>query len=140
LLQERVTEAKHDKEDAKRNMDKAERELDDAKAELARLKATKASDVAIERAQNNVESARSAWQATIEAHKTAMQAETAAYAANLGGAASGAQVVSFAFKPDVLERLKRPLSEWKACEKFDVTGIQRAIGGAQWHDVRVSAR
>jgi hypothetical protein len=135
LLQERVTEAKRDKEDAKRKMAKAERELDKANLRLAALEAAKASDVAIERAQNNVESARSAWQATIEAHKTAMQAETAAYAANRGGAASGAQVVSFAFKPDVLERLKRPLSEWQACETFDVTGFGVAVRASHFHDV-----
>jgi hypothetical protein len=128
LLQARVEKAERDKDKAERNMDDAKRELDEAKA-------AKASKEDIQRAQNNVESARSAWQATVEAHKTAMEAETAARAANRGGAASGAQVVPFAFKPDVLERLKRPLSEWKAGETFDVVGFGVAIGADHCHDV-----
>jgi hypothetical protein len=128
LLQARVEKAERDKDKAERNMDDAKRELDEAKA-------AKASKEDIQRAQNNVESARSAWQATVEAHKTAMEAETAARAANRGGAASGAQVVPFAFKPDVLERLKRPLSEWKAGETFDVVGFGVAIGADHFHDV-----
>jgi hypothetical protein len=134
-FQELIAEAKRKMDKAERNMDKAERDLDEAQAELARLKAAKASKEDIQRAQNSVENARSAWQATVEAHKAAMEAETAARAANRGGAASGVREEPFSFKPDVLERLKRPLSEWQAGETFDVTGIQRAIGGTQWHDV-----
>jgi hypothetical protein len=124
---------KRDKDDAKRNMDDAKRELDEANAELVRRKTAKAPKDEIQRAESSVESARSAWQATIAAHTAAMVAEAAAYAATRGG--QGAREVPFSFKPDVLERLKRPLSEWQAGEKFDVTGIQRAIRGAQWQDV-----
>jgi hypothetical protein len=128
-FQELIAEAKRKMDKAERNMAKAEADLDEAKAELARLKAAKASKEDIQRAQNSVDIARSAWQATVEAHKTAMEV------ANRGGAASGAQVVPFAFKPDVLERLKRPLSEWQAGETFDVVGFGVAIGADHFHDV-----
>jgi hypothetical protein len=67
----------------------------------------------------------------METYKSAINAEIAAYAANRGG--RGARSVSFSFKPDVLERLKRPLSEWQAGETFDVTGIQSVVGVE--HDV-----
>jgi hypothetical protein len=127
LLQTRVEEAKSDKDDAKR-------ELDDGQAELAARKAdVAASKEDIQRAQNSVDIARSAWQATVEAHKVAMAAEAAAFAATRGG--QGAREVPFSFKPDVLERLKRPLSEWQAGETFDVAGFGVAVNASLFHEV-----
>ncbi len=115
-------------------MVKAERELDDAKAELAHLKAAKASKEDIQRALDDVVRIDKRFLATIEAHKAAMAAEAAAFAATRGGG-QGAREVPFSFKPDVLARLKRPLSEWQAGETFDVTGINWAISADQWQDV-----
>jgi hypothetical protein len=128
VLQKRIDEAKRDKDDAKRNMT-------EAKARLDALEAANASKEDIQRAHDDVVRIDKRLTAAMETYKSAIDAETAAYAANRGGAASGAQVVSFAFKPDVLERLKRPLSEWEANEKFDVTGFAAAIGADLWHDV-----
>jgi hypothetical protein len=68
--------------------------------------------------------------AAMETYKSATNAETAAYAAN-----RGARSVSFSFKSDVLERLKRPLSEWQACETFDVTGFGAAVNASHFYDV-----
>jgi energy-coupling factor transporter ATP-binding protein EcfA2 len=130
-----VKQAERDKDKAERDKDKAKRMLDEAKARLKSLvEGSNASHDEIVRADADVTGARATWTAAIEAHKTAMDAASRAVESTRDRVAVGAHLVEFSFTPDVRARLARPLSEWKAGETFDVSGVCAAIGANQWHD------
>jgi hypothetical protein len=63
----------------------------------------------------------------METHKAAIEAESRAVE-SARNPFVGARLVPFSFKPEVRARLERPLSEWQACETFDVSGIARCCG------------
>lgn len=71
--------------------------------------------------------------AAMETHKAAIEAESRAVE-SARTPFVGARLLPFSFKPDVLARLERPLSEWRAGEAFDVSGVRVAVGADQWHD------
>lgn len=117
-------------EESKRFASKAEHEVDKATAQLRAVEAESSAP----RAHDSVDRA-----ATIVAQTAAMAAEsdTARLAENNAAAASlaaanSARFVAFSFGADVKARLGRPLSEWRADETFEVTGIKAAVR-APWH-------
>jgi hypothetical protein len=140
-LEERVERAERDKNKAERDKDKAERRLDDAEARLKALEdvnaaadvvASARADVAALRA--DVTAARMVWSNMVDAHKSAIDAESRAVDSTHRPTADGAHLAPFTLEPSVRTMLARPLSEWRAGETFDVSGIRAAVGNRQWHD------
>ncbi len=128
-MQERIAEAKLDKDKAERDKDKAERALDKATSELEALKAANASADDIRRARDDVARIDKRLTAAMELYKSAIDAASRAQ----GGA--GARSLPFSFKRGVKELFSRPLDQWQAGETFDVAGFGAALNATQFHDV-----
>jgi hypothetical protein len=119
--------------DAKNDKDKANARLAEAEASLERLEAADAPANQIATARAVVTAVQSSYGKAIDAFKSAIDVvKSAIDAGRLIGTVP--VVKPFSFKPDVRERLRRPLDKWEAGETFDVTGFGEVVGVGSFQD------